>query len=178
MALQNWSNVVPTIDWRRTQFIDPLKKYELNLSNEILRYIGFSKSNYDGTGFSTLTTAITGDGVPLAYGWVIDADNIFELVNSDSYVVELLNIALESYDASVPLKYSESNRGKRRNILEVIPVNNSTGIVEYNANEALYIDIKNAAPLTITNIEIRVLNKDLNPIETVGLSVITIIFKD
>jgi len=100
------------------------------------------------------------------------------LINSDSYVVELQNIALESFDASVVVKSSDTNRGKRRNILDVIPVNNSTGIVEYAANEALYIDLKNAEPLTIANLDIRVLNKDLQPINTVGMSVITILFKD
>ena len=174
----NWSNLVPSISYERTQFLDIEETYRLTLSNDILRYMGFSKSQYNGPGYTTLTTQIAGDVGPLAWGWRITADNLFELINSDSYVVELLNIALESFDASVPVKNSDTNRGKRRNILDVIPINNATGVVEYAANEALYIDIKNAEPINITNLDIRVLNKNLQPIETVGMSVITVLFKD
>ena len=175
----NWSNLVPYINPHKTQE-DLQTPYSLTLSNQIFRYMGFSKSQYDGDGYSTLISIVQGEtnDPPLSWGFRIIADNIFELVNSDSYVVELLNIALESFDASVPVKNSDTNRGKRRNILDVIPINNSTGIVEYAANEALYIDIKNAEPINITNLDIRVLNKDLQPIDTVGMSVITVLFKD
>ena len=175
----NWRNLVPNIDAQKTQE-DLQTPFSLTLSNQVLRYMGFSKSQYDGDGYSTIVKIVQGDtnDPPLAWGFRILADNIFELINSDSYVVELQNIALESFDASVVVKSSDTNRGKRRNILDVIPINNSTGIVEYAANEALYIDLKNAEPLTIANLDIRVLNKDLQPINTVGMSVITILFKD
>ena len=175
----NWSNLVPYINPHKTQE-DLQTPYSLTLSNQVFRYMGFSKSQYDGDGYSTLISIVQGDtnDPPLAWGFRILADNIFELINSDSYVVELQNIALESFDASVVVKSSDTNRGKRRNILDVIPVNNSTGIVEYAANEALYIDLKNAEPFTIANLDIRVLNKNLEPINTVGMSVITILFKD
>ena len=100
------------------------------------------------------------------------------MVNSDSYAVEILNLPIQSFDASVSIKNSNIKRGKRRNILAVIPKNDSTGIIEFEANEVLYIDINNAEPININNLNLRVLNKKLEPIETSGVSVITLLFKD
>jgi len=161
-----------------TEYADIEQTYRLTIHNDILRYLGFNRANYFGNKYSELTYKPIDGLKPLAWGAVWKADNLFEIVNSDSYVVEVLNIPLQSYDASVAIPYSDQNRGKRRNILGVIPINNNNGIVEYNANEALYIDMNNAAPINITNLDIRILSKTLNPIETVGTSVITILLKD
>ena len=172
-----WNNLALAVS-QGTQYVDIEQTFQLTIHNDILRYLGFNRATYFGNKYSVLKYKPIDGLRPLAWGAVWKADNLFEIVNSDSYVVEVLNLPLQSYDGSVGIPYSDQNRGKRRNILGVIPINNNNGIVEYNANEALYIDINNAEPINITNMHIRILSKDLNPIETVGSSVITILLKD
>tara|TARA_R110000803_G_scaffold111697_2_gene180145 strand:+ start:1783 stop:3552 length:1770 start_codon:yes stop_codon:yes gene_type:complete len=175
-TMDNFNNLVPTLDNQRFVIADISQNFLVTIHNDILRFLGFDKTqHYTNQGYTF--KPFIGASLPVAFGFKIQAEDLFQVVNSDSYVVELLNIPLESFDASVPIKNSNTNRGKRRNILDVIPVNNNSGIVEYNANEALFIDINNSQPLNITNLSIRILNKDLKPVLIVGTSVITILFK-
>ena len=172
-----FENLTPNIDNDRLQIKDLDQVFKINIHNEILRFLGFSKTKYFGNTYSDLTSDITPDD-PVAFGTLWTAENLFQLVNSDSYAVEILNLPIQSFDASVSIKNSNIKRGKRRNILAVIPKNDSTGIIEFEANEVLYIDINNAEPININNLNLRVLNKKLEPIETSGVSVITLLFKD
>tara|TARA_R110000772_G_scaffold167111_1_gene278717 strand:+ start:986 stop:2734 length:1749 start_codon:yes stop_codon:yes gene_type:complete len=174
-----WDNVTPVIDYQRTQYTDIEQIYKLTMNNEILRFLGWSKFTYAGNKYHTFNITPIDDlgSQDLSWGFVIEADNIFDLINSDSYLVEVLNLPLESYDSSIDVKNSNVKRGKRRNILDVIPINNNTGIVEFSANESLFIDLNNAQPINLTNLHIRVLDKSLAPVETVGTSVITILLK-
>ena len=175
-TMDNFYNLVPLLDDQRFVIADTTQKFRVTIHNDILRFLGFDKTqHYTNQGYTF--KPFIGASLPVAFGFKIQAEDLFQVVNSDSYVVELLNIPLESFDASVPIKNSNTKRGKRRNILDVIPVNNNSGIVEYNANEALFIDINNSKPLNITNLSVRILNKDLKPVLIVGTSVITILFK-
>ena len=173
----NFENLTPSIDNDRLQIADLDQVFRINIHNEILRFLGFSRTKYFSNTYSDLTSGISADD-PVAFGTLWTADNLFQLVNSDSYAVEILNLPIQSFDASVSIKNSNIKRGKRRNILAVIPKNDSSGIIEFEANEVLYIDINNAEPININNLNLRVLNKKLEPIETSGVSVITLLFKD
>ena len=97
-----------------------------------------------------------------------EAEKIFTatLLN-DNYVVELLNIDLESYDG---------REGKRRNILAVIPENDNNGIIEYEPSTPYFLDMKNEKK-NIREIRARILRGDGEKIQTAGLSVLTLLIK-
>jgi len=87
----------------------------------------------------------------------------------NNYVVELLNIEIESFD---------SLHEGRRNLLKVIPVpnvNNST--VNYEASNLVFLNVRNAFPKTLRNIKARILDDNLQPVNTTENSVITILIK-
>ena len=90
------------------------------------------------------------------------------LVN-DSFIVEMKNIDLESYDGF-------DKNGMRKNILAIIPKSDNNGIVEYEPNTPYYIDMNNTRK-SIRNIRARILRGDLEPVQTAGLSVLTIMIK-
>ncbi len=102
---------------------------------------------------------------------IIRGDFLFTAnIMNDSYLFELLNIDLESYD-------SFSN-GKR-NILKVIPAasTNADSIVDYETNNLTFIDIRNKYPLTLRNLKARILRNDLEPIVVRGVSVVTLLIR-
>jgi len=102
----------------------------------------------------------------------IFADYLFTAnIFNDSFVFELLNIDLESYD---------SFSGGKRNILKVIPASavDADSVVDYEANNLTFIDIRNKFPLTLRNIKARVLRNDLEPIVVRGLSVCTLLIRN
>ena len=118
---------------------------------------------------------------------IINAVAQYILVNSDNYVVILDSNPLLSYDASQfsydddesqPTTTYNQMKGRRLNILATIPVNDESGIIEYNANELVYIDLDNKYPQKIKNLRLRVLNKNLEPIISSGKSVMTLLIKN
>jgi len=95
------------------------------------------------------------------------------VVHSDNYIIEMLNITLDSYD---------SFGGGRKNILGVIPIseqviNNRTGVLQYEPNTLYYVSIKNKYKLSLRNIKLRVLTTDLAPIKTIGLSSVNVLIR-
>jgi len=91
------------------------------------------------------------------------------LIN-DSFLVEMKNIQLESYDG-----FGEN--GTRRNILAIVPKSDdSTGIIEYEPNNPYFIDMKNTQK-SIRNIRARLLRSDLEPVQISGLAILTILIK-
>ena len=97
---------------------------------------------------------------------------IKNIVISDSYLIELLNLPLDSYD---------SLTNGRKNILASIPISEriltNTGLIQYEPNTPLFIDLKNEFPLTLRNIRARVTTDDFQEIITEGLSTISIVVK-
>tara|TARA_R110000803_G_scaffold46302_1_gene97270 strand:+ start:4688 stop:6046 length:1359 start_codon:yes stop_codon:yes gene_type:complete len=98
------------------------------------------------------------------------ADTLFTatLIN-DSFLVEMKNIDLESYDGF-------GSNGVRRNILAIVPKSDNSGIVEYEPNTPYFIDMKNPEK-TLRNIRARLLRSDLEPVQISGLAVLTILIK-
>ena len=65
------------------------------------------------------------------------------------------------------------------NILATIPVNdNANGVVEFQANELVYIDLDNKFATELKNLRLRILDKNLNEIKTVGTAILTLLIKD
>ena len=108
----------------------------------------------------------------------------FQVTTSDNYVVVLDSQPVLSYDGSLTQGREINNpvaakTGKRMNIIATIPDNdNESGLVEFNAREIVYIDLDNSFKQNISNLRLRVLTKQLQPLNTSGISVMTLLLKD
>lgn len=142
---------------RQRQFINASQFILTIPSFELRNYLGFA-NQVTRSPFELYTTRITSDA--------LFASNLF----NDSYVFELLNIDLESYD---------SLSGGKRNILKVIPAGatDANSVVDYEASNLTFIDVRNKFPLTLRNLKARILRNDLEPIVVRGLSVCTLLIR-
>ncbi len=129
-------------------------------AESIANYFGFNK-----TSFGPIKTK----------DFQVIAPSIFQnVLHSDNYIVEMLNMPLDSYD---------SLSGGRKNILGVIPIsekiiNHKTGVLQYEPNEKYYISMNNKYKISLRNIRARVLTTDLSPIITTGLSSLNILIRN
>ncbi len=99
---------------------------------------------------------------------VISPQLAFQSFGSQNYLVELLNLPLNSYDSFT------SKRG-RSNILAVIPQNefnfgNLDTVLMYEPSEMTYISLTNSSELSLRNIRARIVFPDYKSIDTFGLS--------
>ena len=137
-------------------------------SREIANYFGFNhiSNKYTSNGYKS-------DGS--FENIVFTASRLFNpAIYSRSFVVELLNIPLTSYD---------SLYNGRRSILDTIIDGNDITInghdvVAYEPNNLQFIDIDNIASLNLRNIKIKILDKNLNEIKIQGLGVLTILIQE
>ena len=138
---------------------------------ESLHYFQFEgQSLASFLGFDNTRTPQTGfEKVKLGSFKVVAPNNFRPNNISDAFVVEMLNLPLDSYDGLV---------SERRNILSVIPESDAQGVVIYDAKELVFIDIDNAEPFTLRNLRARVLNNDLSEIEMRGLASLVVLIKD
>lgn len=121
-------------------------------------------------GFDNIRTPQTGfEKVRLGSFRVVAPNNFRPNNISDAFVVEMLNLPLNSYDGLV---------SERKNILSVIPESDAQGVVIYDAKELVFIDIENAEPFTLRNLRARVLNNDLSEIQMRGLASLVVLIKD
>ena len=86
----------------------------------------------------------------------------------------MLNIPLVSFDS---LKFG------RKNLLEVIPasethIDDDTGLVQYQPNERVFIDVGNKIPLLLRNIRARIVNTDYSTIDLVGLASLNLVLRN
>jgi len=128
---------------------------------ELSQFLGYNKLSY----LVELTSTPT-----------IKAETIFKHIShSNSYVIELLDIQLDSFD---------SISGGRRNILSIIPVadqilNSISGILRYEPNTPTYISLKNKErSYAIRNMKLRILTQDMEKIQTEGINFITVLLKN
>ena len=150
---------------------------QLNIDRSILKFMGFPNSIAgDGTGRHVFEPTISTSLVP--FGFTLTPTYVFQATTSDNYVVVIDSNKVISYDCSQTNVANDDVVGKRMNIIATIPVSDSTGVVEFQSNEVLYIDMDNKAPTAIRNLKLRVLDKSLQEITTNGMSVMTILIKD
>lgn len=139
----------------------------IQFGDEYLKtYLGFTddmyKTNADGE-----TTPIFDD----SEGIEIVADTNFGLSKDNTgYVIVLDNINLNSYDSTTK---------NRQNILDSVTfTNNINNTINYQPSEYLYIAMNNKNPISLRNINARILNKDYESIITTDKSEITLIIKE
>lgn len=189
----NFPAVIPeTNDDAFTGALDYSQAPIISLNSEIWRFLGW---NFTGTGqknfpnlplpIENYVNSITGIN-DRKLRIVLQATYDFSVVLSDNFVVLLNSNTLTSFDAS-RTNYgmgsfnpsSIANRGRQLPILATIPVNNNTsGIVQYEPNELVYIDFDFSSAQEIKNLNLQVLNKDLSPININGTAVMTLLIKD
>jgi len=127
-------------------------------TDEIRDFLGFNK--YTSIFIFTSSTSTSS----------IIADNKFQPTDiSDSFIVMLDNIPLESFDA-----YDNS----QKSMLAVIPKSDGVnGEVIYEPNYPTFININNDREMLIRNVTARILKNDLAEIVTNGLTTLTLIIE-
>tara|TARA_R110002020_G_scaffold321594_3_gene537434 strand:- start:68 stop:1582 length:1515 start_codon:yes stop_codon:yes gene_type:complete len=134
-------------------------------------YFGFSESN-----LNPLARA----GIDLAGSRAFQGQTHFtNMTSSDNYLIEMLNIKLDSYDSFTPNNVG----GGRKNILAPIPVSeqiidNQTGLVQYEPNNFNFISINNEYALNLRNIRMRIIDFQHSPILNNGFQSVNIIIRD
>jgi len=189
---QTLSRVCPYINMDRFN-ID--SQMELTIHSDILRQLGFiSLSNGpSSSGYITLSrkigkTLYDGSGGQVVFISEATSNGIL----SDNFTVLSDTLQFESYDASAVgynfgTSASQSLRlsgmakaGRRKNILMTIPVNdNVNGIVEYDANTPIFIDMDNSDTINVKNMNFRVVDKFGQAIKIAGgVAVMTILIQN
>lgn len=96
---------------------------------------------------------------------------------NDNYIIELMNLKLQSYDG-----YSDNVNNIRagmKSILATIPTDqNSDDVVRFNASTPYFLNLDNRDSVSLRNIQARMLNLDYSPVSTVGLCIITLLIRD
>lgn len=98
------------------------------------------------------------------------ADNIFKpQVPNDTYLLELLNLQLDSYDTF---------QGQRKNILGIIPYDEeSTEQITYNASNLVFLDLNNKQPINLTSLNMRLVRSDYSTPDLTGQTSAVIYFR-
>jgi hypothetical protein len=148
------NNNLPTLT-RTPPTLNFLQFNDVNLSLEF----GYKQPRYPETGFS-----------PPEINAVYLAENGFQLRDfSESYIIEMLNLSIDSYDALT---------AQRRNFLSIIPqLSTVREQVVYVAPNLVFLDLNNNSPILMRQFKSRILREDLTPINTFGLSTMTILIK-
>jgi len=137
-----------------------------NPTEHFLEFEGSSLSSF--LGFRN--NRIPQSGTVSKVDYIAVADKIFRPNNiSDAFIVEMLNIGLDSYDGETQ---------DRKSYLSVVPKSDSSGGVVYDAVFPIFIDINNFQPLSLRNIKCRVLNNDLSPVKMLGLSTLSLLIEN
>ena len=187
--------VTPVMDQKRWDNLPgiPSPLADLRLSSEVWKYLGFNELGEVVDGYAVIEQ-------PVAFNQELDprpvllsiwatwiAEVTAQLDSDDSFIVEVVNIPLDCYDASAvfygantaPAERKVAKRGRRKNILMTLPVNdNNAGLVQYDSNTPVFIDIKTTAPLLLKNLSVNILTKDWTPILTEGNSAIITLLLD
>ena len=179
--------VTPDIVKTRFGIIDIKDKYpiaRITMNNALWDYLGYKRHIGLVESYIDQRIWVSKNGSPRRALW--EANQLSALNLDDCFIVELDNLPLDCYDASASsyginqgLVGTEltPRTGRRKNILMTLPVNdNNNGLVQYNSNTPIYIDIRNTAPLLLKNLKLKVLRKDFSNIYTKGNeSIITLL---
>lgn len=120
--------------------------------------------------FGYATSRIPENGFLNGVHFLYTATTPFKLRDySDTYIVELLNIQLNSMDALTK---------QHKNYLAIIPhVQELRELVVYVAPMLIFLDLNNKFPLSYRQIKARILRDDGNNVTTYGLSQMAILIK-
>jgi len=133
-------------------------------TNHIINFV--SESLYSWLGYNYGRRQVIKAKNPIFKG-----DYLFgSKVIADSFLVQLMNIGIDSYD-TLPDKQG------RENILAVIPKTDEFIRVVYEANGLYFLDINNASPIKLNNIKLRIVRQDYSQVNTSNISSIVCFIK-
>ena len=158
----------------------------LTLPKEVWRALG--EANAEGTGPLRADPKRIGRSTNYQINWGLQKNVAY---TSDNFMVVSDSIPLDSFDASRPtydfvdtdniLSNTLENAGRRKNILMTIPENNNEdGLVEFETNTPIFIDMNNKTTINPRNLNFRILKKDFGQIDTGGTgesAVMTLLIK-
>ena len=108
------------------------------------------------------------------------ANSLFANISSaDNYLVEMLNMKLDSYDS-----FTRDNiGGGRKNILAPIPIServidSQTGLVQYQPPEMLFISLNNEFKFDIRQLRMRIVDTQYAEVNNAGFSSLNIVIRD
>tara|TARA_R110000796_G_scaffold245413_2_gene369610 strand:+ start:240 stop:1550 length:1311 start_codon:yes stop_codon:yes gene_type:complete len=99
------------------------------------------------------------------------AENVMNSTNRvDGYVVELLNLPIDSYDSF--------NGGQRRDILATVVAKDDSDDIVYNAGFPVWLNLNNSRRITLRNITFRIVNTDYSALESSGIPNATLLIRE
>jgi hypothetical protein len=173
-----YNEIMPTLDLsegrdRDTNVAIPPKPKRVNDNDENFLFFQ-SPVLADFLGFDNQRTPITGSF--LSGDVVYTSDREFDIPEvADAMLVQLLNLQVESYDSYSDLLTTRN--GERSNILSVIPSKSSAGKIVYEPAYLTFIDLNNAEPIYLRNLNMRVVREDYSTINIDGLGTIVVIIE-
>jgi hypothetical protein len=127
-------------------------------SATLANWLGYNNTRHPGSGTVLVKNTNT-----------FNADTLVSVIDlGQNLIVELLSFDIDSHDG-----YD----GKRRNIVATIPVESNNGAVQFSPPYPLFIDLQNSTPLVIRNLRLRILKRDLSPVEINGIATMCLLFK-
>ena len=159
----------------------------LTLPKEVWRALG--ELNASGSGNLRAPPKRIGRSTNYQINWALQKNVAY---TSDNFIVVSDSIPLDSFDASRAvydfvdtdniLSNTLENAGRRKNILMTIPENNNEdGLVEFETNTPIFIDMNNKTTINPRNLNFRILRKDFSQIDTDGsgeTAVMTLLIKN
>lgn len=166
------------------------KTYTITMHKDVWDFLGFKKIIPNSEGYAVITNSIGVNNKKVCWATMLANNTGFFKSLSDSFLIDSQSLQLDSYDAS-KVSYSlqdndayENNesdkQGRRKNILMTIPINdNVDGVVEFNTNTPIFININNAHRLNQKTLNFQILDKNFKKISTTSdTSIMTILIKD
>ena len=203
----NYSALLASIDpspgWTMPKFQedrwDSTYVTDVYMDTSIWRTLGYAQA-IGSIGYISIEGDLdenSGNFAGQTWSLILNASFVTEMIGSDNFIVISDTLPLDSYDASrvfytqqtaigdyinntVYINKETERLGRRKNILMTLPTNNNTsGLVEFQTNTPIFIDINNTEPINVRNLNFRVLNKDFSPISTrQEQSIMTLLIED
>ena len=141
--------------------------YNLQLDPLLFKFLGFNNIVVGKTAGFVNNLVLFSNGTSFT---AVSDQEILYGSTTQAYIIECINLNLDSYDGLV---------NKRKSILYVIPSKKITDSQLVHSSEyPKFIGIKNRNKLNMRNFKLRLLDSDLSPVKTFGLNSITLFIKD
>ena len=136
-------------------------------TNQFIQFLSIKLAKYLGFTNQTIPSIIP---APAVVGLSAVANFQFIPTSySDAFLVELLNLSVDSYDSSI---------SGRRNILAVVPQSyNEKNQIVYDAPFPIWIDLLNAYKVDLRELKMRLLRNDNTPLSITGIATAVILIK-
>mgnify|MGYP003627404241 CR=1 FL=1 len=146
------SNSTPTVQAARNS------NHDLNFTgDEVSGFLGYDPRRQPRTGF------ISGRFIVIFTGQFLFKSTVI----NDCFMIEMLNLSVESYDF-------HSTQRKRKNLLAVLPFDDTADKCIFQPNTLAYLDLFNKDEYFTSEIKLRIIRGDYGSVELSGLSTVVI----